>query len=81
MPWFYITGLALIVGAEMNSEIEHASPYGKNPGERVFSGRKRIRRKAQAAPARAGSFADAPARAERNCDLDHPRMSALQLHR
>ncbi len=33
--WFYASGIALLLGAEMNAEIEHASPYGKNPGERV----------------------------------------------
>jgi membrane protein len=35
MLWFYCSGLALLLGAELNAEIEHASPYGKNPGERV----------------------------------------------
>jgi membrane protein len=33
--WFYISGLAILVGAELNAEIEHASPWGKNPGEKV----------------------------------------------
>ena len=33
--WFYFSGLALLVGAEFNSEIEHASPYGKAEGEKV----------------------------------------------
>jgi membrane protein len=33
--WFYLSGLAILVGAEMNAEIEHASPEGKGPGERV----------------------------------------------
>jgi uncharacterized BrkB/YihY/UPF0761 family membrane protein len=33
--WFYLSGLVLLVGAELNSEIEHASPYGKNEGEKV----------------------------------------------
>ena len=27
--WFYISGLVILIGAEMNAEIEHASPYGK----------------------------------------------------
>jgi membrane protein len=35
MLWFYLSGFAILVGAEMNAEIEHASPEGKNPGERV----------------------------------------------
>jgi membrane protein len=33
--WFYLSGLVLLIGAELNSEIEHASPYGKNEGEKV----------------------------------------------
>ena len=33
--WFYFSGLALLFGAEFNSEIEHASPYGKDEGEKV----------------------------------------------
>jgi membrane protein len=35
MLWFYITGLVILIGAEMNAEIEHASPYGKDEGEKV----------------------------------------------
>jgi len=35
MLWFYISGLAIPAGAEMNAEIEHASPYGKDKGEKV----------------------------------------------
>ena len=31
--WFYLSGLVLLFGAELNSEIEHASPYGKAEGE------------------------------------------------
>ena len=35
MLWFYISGLVLLLGAEMNAEIEHASEYGKAEGEKV----------------------------------------------
>ena len=42
MLWMYLTGLAIVVGAEMNAEIEHASPWGKDPGEKVPGERKKI---------------------------------------
>jgi membrane protein len=32
--WFYLAALALLLGAEMNSVIEHAAPHGKAPGEK-----------------------------------------------
>jgi len=35
MLWFYITGVVILLGAEMNAEIEHSSPYGKDEGEKV----------------------------------------------
>ena len=35
MLWFYLSGLILLFGAELNAEIEHASPEGKADGERV----------------------------------------------
>jgi membrane protein len=41
MLWFYASGIALLLGAELNAEIEHASPYGKDPGERI-PGEKKI---------------------------------------
>jgi membrane protein len=42
MLWFYISGLAIIVGAEMAAEIEHASPWAKDPGEKVPGQKKKI---------------------------------------
>jgi membrane protein len=35
MLWFYISAMAILLGAEMNAEIEHASPHGKDPGEKT----------------------------------------------
>ncbi len=35
MLWFYLSGAVILFGAEMNAEIEHASPHGKQPGEKV----------------------------------------------
>lgn len=40
--WFYISGLVILVGAEMNAEIEHASPYGKEEGEEVPGEKRKI---------------------------------------
>jgi len=40
--WFYISSLAILVGAELNAEIEHASPHGKAPGEKVPGQKKKI---------------------------------------
>ena len=42
MLWLYITGIAILTGAEMNAEIEHASPYGKDPGEKVPGEKKKL---------------------------------------
>jgi membrane protein len=33
--WFYLSGIALLIGAELNAEIEHASPFGKDVGEMI----------------------------------------------
>ena len=32
--WFYVSGLAMLVGAEVNAVLEHSSVIGKDPGER-----------------------------------------------
>jgi membrane protein len=36
--WFYVSGIALLTGAELNSEIEHASPHGRAPGQKNSRG-------------------------------------------
>jgi len=40
--WFYITALAMVVGAELNAEIHRASPWGKNPGPKIVGERKKL---------------------------------------
>jgi membrane protein len=49
MLWFYLSGLAILTGAELNAEIEHASPYGKEPGEKVPGEKKKIGARARRA--------------------------------
>ena len=49
MLWLYISGLAILVGAELNAEIEHASPWGKKKGEKRPGERVKIGRAAAAA--------------------------------
>ena len=46
MLWFYLSSLVILAGAELNSEIDHASPHGKPPGEKSASGRRMIGRRA-----------------------------------
>jgi len=74
--WFYVSGIALLVGAELNAEIEHASPYGKDVGEKVPGEKKKIGAAAQRAyeERRASGITDAPPFPDdMNCDLDRPQ--------
>jgi membrane protein len=54
MLWFYISGVSILAGAEMNAEIEHASPHGKNPGEKVPGEKKKLGTRAARAFAEKG---------------------------
>ena len=69
--WFYVSSLAILVGAELNAEIEHASPYGKDPGEKVAGEKKKLGVVAERAW-QEGKAAGAlrPAIARVNCDVD-----------
>lgn len=49
MLWLYISGLAILVGAEANAEIENASPWGKDKGEKRPGEKKKLGRAAAAA--------------------------------
>jgi membrane protein len=78
MLWFYVSSLAILVGAELNAEIEHASPYGKDPGEKQPGEKKKIGAVAERAwleGKAAGTLKPAIARA--NCDVDADLPRAL----
>src|SRR5262249_37773383 len=60
--WLYLSGLAILLGAELNSEIEHASPFGKAPGQKTSAGRRLLGLRASRAfeaqqSVRAGQYA------------------------
>ena len=38
--WMYVSSIAILVAAELNAEIEHASPHGKKPGQKTPEGRR-----------------------------------------
>ena len=40
--WFYLSGFVIILGAEVSAEIEHASPWGKAPGEKIPGQKKKL---------------------------------------
>lgn len=75
LTWFYLSGLAILIGAEINAEIEHASPHGKNPGEKVPGEKKKIGTAAKRAyeERKAKGELDVPLFSDdENCDLDRP---------
>jgi membrane protein len=77
MTWFYVSALAVLTGAELNAEIEHASPYGKDPGEREVGEKEKIGVLADRAREQgkaAGTLK--PAIARRNCDVDDDLVPA-----
>jgi membrane protein len=78
---FYLSGLAILVGAELNAEIEHASPYGKDVGEKVPGEKKKI------GPAAARDYEErratgqidvAPFPDDVNCDVDRESARVQQ---
>jgi membrane protein len=78
MLWFYVSALAVLIGAELNAEIEHASPYGKEPGERVPGEKKKLGAVAERAwEEHQAAAALRPAMATTNCDIDDDLMHPL----
>jgi len=76
--WFYASGIALLFGAELNAEIEHASPYGKDPGERVPGEKKVVGPRAQRVyeeKRASGEIPIKPLPEGVNCDIDRPRRA------
>jgi len=72
MLWFYVSSLAILAGAELNAEIEHASPYGKDPGEKEAGEKKKIGTVAERAwKERQASGTIKPAIDAANCDVDN----------
>jgi membrane protein len=74
--WFYLSAIAFLLGAELNAEIEHASPYGKDVGEKVPGEKKKIGVAAQRAHEERrtrGMTEVAPFPDDINCDLDRPQ--------
>src|SRR4051812_34280396 len=81
MLWFYLSGIALLLGAEVNAEMEHASPYGKDPGERVAGEKKVVGARAQRLYEEKRAKGEIPVKpmpATVNCDLD--RAPAPEHH-
>ena len=79
--WFYLSGIALLVGAELNAEIEHASPYGKDVGEKVPGEKKKIGAFAERAweeKREKGQIPVQPFPDGVNCDID--RKPATEEH-
>ena len=71
MLWFYVSAFAVLVGAELNAEIEHASPYGKDPGERVAGEKRKIGAMAERAwEARIATGTLKRSASLPNCDVD-----------
>lgn len=73
MLWFYASGIALLVGAEVNAEMEHASPYGKDAGERVPGEKKVVGPRAQRIYEEKRAKGEVPIKplpANVNCDID-----------
>ena len=74
MLWFYASGIAILVGAELNAEIEHASPHGKGVGEKIPGEKKKVGAMAEEEyeeKRRKGLISPRAFPEGVNCDLEH----------
>jgi membrane protein len=72
--WFYVSSLAVLAGAELNAEIEHASPHGKAPGLKTPAGRRLLGpRAARAHAAAPPAPAEGPVARPASIDGPEPR--------
>ena len=71
--WFYGSALAVLTGAELNAEIEHASPLGKDPGDRALPDGAAAAANVAASTAAVRSASPATAT---NCDVDDVLLPA-----
>jgi membrane protein len=55
MVWFYLTGLAIVIGAELNAEIEKASPWARPAGDSRPGAKRRLGAAAERAYHRRGA--------------------------
>jgi membrane protein len=79
MLWFYVSALAVLAGAELNAEIEHASPYGKDPGEKEPGEKKKLGAVAERSwEERQAAGTLRPALSQTNCDVDNDLPSISQ---
>ena len=79
MLWFYLSGLAVLTGAELNAEIEHASPCASRigrEGNRREEENRRAGRAALRGPGARGHPEAGPLRGELRC-----RQRSAEAHR
>jgi membrane protein len=82
LTWLYLSGLAILVGAELNAEIEHASPYGKDVGEKVPGEKRQISAAAERDYDRRLARGEIPVPAFPegvNCDIEEKPRRQLRL--
>ncbi len=81
LTWLYVSALAILAGAELNAEIEHASPYGKDPGEKRIGEKKKIGVLAEQEWEKRKAYNTlTPALPRENCEVDKELPPAQPVH-